>query len=112
MRISEAMRRGCGMKPRQVFGAMFDGDDGACALGAVLTGGREHGGYSAKVLKMKQTIAIPPCQCVDFDAYPVGPRQAHLEDLIIHLNDIDHWKREAIADWIEKDVEGMIPPEE
>lgn len=99
MRLSEAIRLGAMLKP-QGFGSMHPREavesqryclgirviEKSCALGAA-----QDAGYRGDWL----TKTLAPCPgCSD---------GAHwwITTAVMHLNDMHHWTRERIADWVE-----------
>lgn len=96
MQLSEAIRLGAMLKP-QAFTS--DGSQGkSCALRAAgdALGIPE---LMPNVLDYARFYTRYPYLAIE-DAHPVtGMRDARLS-LIYFLNDIDHWTREQIADWV------------
>lgn len=92
MKLSEAIRLGSMLGP-QVFDGLFDGNGGACAIGAAylaigqITGPlRDHFPWASHMTN----------QC------PACPHRGLINGAVVaHLNDHHYWTREAIADWIE-----------
>ena len=60
----------------------------ACALGAAAAAG-----YDLSVCSFPEIRRVCPARCSSV----ILP----LATIIIHLNDVHHWSREAIADWVE-----------
>ncbi len=82
-KLSQAMRLGCLIKPRQVFNRTFDKEDGACAIGAVSACFPDDFGNNIRL----------------GNRFP-GFRNLRCE--IIFRNDGLRQSREEIADWLEK----------
>lgn len=99
---SEAIRLGCLLRPRQITGHRFDGEDGACASGAMFVGG----GLGTEPVAylhwdrwpglMQETVLPEPC-------VSHGARKKLVIGYVVeHLNDSEHhWSRERIASWLE-----------
>jgi Zn finger protein HypA/HybF involved in hydrogenase expression len=100
VRLSEAIRLGS-MLHQQAFGALrilrFDGKTATCVLGAAedAVGQRwslqwpVHPSYEAK--------------CPDCVAKHIHVRaDREMKVTPAHLNDVHHWTRERIADWVEQ----------
>lgn len=86
LKPSEAMRRGAKMRP-QCFGALF-WDGGSCPLAAMWEG------YGNKLLPDKPMEA--------HSAVAEMTRKLGIDPhAITQRNDILHWTREQIADWLE-----------
>ena len=108
MRLSEAIRLGAMLRP-QVSGSLFK-DGGSCVLGAMLEAtGTEYDEdfhlYTAALYarwpwSKEKRFTCPECDWLDWQ----GNKHAHLESVLIHLNNsnfMDHrWTRERIADWV------------
>ena len=99
---SEAVRLGCLLAPRQITGTRFDGDDGACATGAMFLGG----GLGRQPITPAHWVRWPalmgrarhPEPCLTWSS----PHKLILVSFLIdHLNDSHRWSRERIADWLE-----------
>lgn len=100
MRLSEAIRLGATMKP-QFFGFYMGARNNklsTCALGAALDAVGDLWGMAA----LHFSILDVPAQCPQC-TYK-APR---LEQVIAHLNDDHLWTREAIADWLELEIEPL-----
>ena len=112
MKLSEAIRKGCKVRPRQCFGRFLDGDDGACAGGAALIAA----GISPDAIECEAEYAPWPIEAGP--AFPDGvnlltescpaPRcniarsgGVTVRGIAAHLNDTHRWSREQIADWLE-----------
>lgn len=114
--LSEAIRLGCEIKPRQVFKYMFEGKDGACALGAAAAAclSRPLGTNRDHCFSMEDSLLFRACLpvLIQFSSCPLGcetgSRCGYLEDTVIHLNDDHRWTREKIADWIEENFEQPV----
>ena len=102
---SEAIRLGCLLAPVQAFTRAFEGDDLACAVGAMALGlgydgPREYGMgdalpflWTAHPALLTTRLPCPAGIC-DSDGDRASSR-------VWHLNDTHRWTREAIADWLE-----------
>lgn len=135
MKLSEAIREGSKMHPQSDSGWNDRGPDGqvrtctlmAAALAAGLyewydgqfiygihategdysedkrTGERPSKSVMAPAEWMVVTLALelPPCACARFGI------KDEVMPIIWHLNDVHHWSREAVAEWIEI-VENVI----
>lgn len=101
MKLSDAIRLGSMLRPRQVFFEMTRGEDGACALGAA-----EEAGYNTDVLDadMPKHVTCPVCgDNRSFSAFHYNYGAIYMiSSFIIHLNDRHRWTREAIADYLDK----------
>lgn len=128
--FSEAMKAGIAMRPNQAFWRYFRNDINAtCATGAALEAFIERpltdediteSGLRRIVLEAGihihhayiKTEAVPPCGCaapegvLDFKTRTTETRPT-IENLIVHLNNVHKWTREAIADWLEKEEEKL-----
>lgn len=89
MRLSDAIRRGCEIRPLKIVGRFYDEGNGACALGAAMFG------------------ADTPDFCRLSHKHPALFRRvwsygedAPLWQVIADLNDNYDVTREDIADWI------------
>ena len=103
MRLSEAIRLGAMLKPRQAFGAWLDEDGGTCAIGAALDafgalnadGTADEQKWAEAVKCVRPTTFIP-------NACPACFRTSdRVDDTMRHLNNHHRWTREQIADWVE-----------
>ena len=103
--IASLIREGTKLRP-QGFGACWKWSDSeaikSCVLGALLEGdGMKPNGNSTDIHRRIDEILIEfhlnryacPAKCYN-SPVPFG-------DLLIHLNDVEKWSREKIADWIE-----------
>lgn len=117
MKYSEALRAGA-KKGKQLFNESYDGQGGTCAYWAI-----EAGGLSVpptRILAREDVffgqIARCPADCgarVYTDGATTRLLEGYLFQMILHLNNDHHWTREAIADWIEANVEReLIPAQE
>lgn len=104
MKLSEAIRLGSMMTPRQAFNTMHEDQvvDGhlvkaSCAWGAAQDAGY-HGfaAWADFVTDPANLIECPACEQekIRYVAWRI-PR------LVMHLNDHHHWTREHIADYVE-----------
>lgn len=101
LRFSEAIRLGAMLRP-QCFNAMYK-NNGSCALGAA----REAVGASNAasfvtciVWPWTGTLHNCPVGCDANQIYP-GANKSCVTTIVVHLNDVHHWTRERIADWVE-----------
>lgn len=103
LKLSEAIRLGCLISKPVINDHSFvrEGQWYACALGAayLALGGNEntHDTRSSVQMKMRELTRVPvrmPCEHRN--------RPMFLDSAIIHLNDMDLWSREDIADWVAK----------
>jgi hypothetical protein len=129
--FSEAIREGAKLTPLQAFHAFFQ-ENATCAVGAAihasyerplthadvtLSGLREFCWANPQFKYLTKTFVAPPCGCqgeledgcIDGTS---GRREkrAHLNNIIVHLNNHHHWTREKIADWLqgEEDKLGFV----
>jgi hypothetical protein len=98
MKLSEAIRLGS-MMGKQLFGLTRDEDDNSCALGAaelaaILPDGDT---FDSRIRAMTR---IWPVLTADGKC-PYCNRAWNVCDVILCLNDMHHWPREKIADWVE-----------
>lgn len=93
LKLSEAIRIGCALRPVQAFGDLTDGV-GTCALGAALEGIYGYGSVASVYV-----YDSGKRNCRDLDSYLGGDKWRELP-IAIH-NDYDRWPREKIADWLE-----------
>ncbi len=84
LRLSEAIRIGCRMKPKQCFEEAYSVDDGSCAIGAALDGYAELGRTFNRHF-FGIAIGVPNW----------------LISRVIAMNDRRRMSRERIADWLE-----------
>ncbi len=114
MRLSEAIRLGAMLRPRQAFWTLYEPDiDATCALGAAAdaigildtttsnafivraTAPQEWRGVATRL------VDCPVCEG-PFDPPPAfGYRACDVQSAIVHLNNDHRWSRERIADWVE-----------
>jgi hypothetical protein len=87
--LAAAMRRGCALKPLQIVGVLFDGANGACALGAAILGLGENPGTDSYEQHLSYNRVV--------DNYPLLRK---LSSEICDRNNRGE-SRESIADWIE-----------
>ena len=93
--LAEAMRRGCALRPVQIKHALFNGEAGACALGAV------YSGTGDESLTLEQLYRVY-YELADIVTWPVNPDLAYtVIESITYLNDYHGWTREQIADWLD-----------
>lgn len=106
MKLGDTIRAGC-IGTYQIKKRLFDGDGGACALGALSIGMKTYGVPKDYVMLVWASGACPVCD-----------KDMVLEVQIVHLNDDHGWTREAIADWIDatlypvKEEPELIPAQE
>src|SRR6185437_6927138 len=100
--LAEAIRRGCLLRVRQAFGAYEDEAQAVCALGAVAIAINiklEKVNGIIRALRSKfpvlNDLVEMPCEHV------VAIGMVTVLDVIVHLNDSEHWTREHIADWLD-----------
>lgn len=98
--LAGAILDGAKRRPRQLFGAYFEGTGQSDALGAAYegvyrlpvdaTGIRPKGIY--KIFEcLDDSVRRCPAEC---------PKRLLLDSLLIHLNDDHQWSRERIAVWL------------
>ena len=105
MRLSEAIRLGALLRPRQAFGVLYDREtDATCALGAAADAigllNVPFNDYKPwprdqpeRVTWRWSATALVDCPACDWED--------SAQHLIIHLNTEHRWTREQIADWVE-----------
>jgi hypothetical protein len=89
MKLADAIRVGCTLRPRQAFHVLTQGDNGACALGAAIAAG-----YKFAPEDRVSVFVCPECG--------VGRFYHVMTDLVVHLNDVHRWPRENIADYLDQ----------
>ena len=99
--LARAILTGAERRPKQSFGAYFDGAGGSCALGAAYEG----------IYLLPRNVGEATPQRMDRFFHclenvsrrcPAGCRkQIPIGAMIVHLNDDHLWTREQIADWLE-----------
>jgi len=98
MRLNEAIRAGIKLLPKQAFGTWINPiiKDSGCVLAAVHTGlcGKLNGPITFTV--MEETL--PELKSANIMC-PACGATGYLAGIMIHLNDIHTWTREAIAEW-------------
>ncbi|MGH7916824.1 MAG: hypothetical protein ACREQE_05095 [Candidatus Binataceae bacterium] len=90
LELSQAILRGCKLKPRQCFGTYSHGNY-ACVIGAAEAGGFI-GSEAYSFLGSYYSAGCPAC--ADLLGRSFG-------ELLIHLNDSHEWSRERIAHFVE-----------
>lgn len=134
MRISEAMRLGAMMKPQSFngpgilvsYGNGKIGFNTSCALMAAVDGGGipynigprvsteltdgRSGGTSIGIAVPDEWSSLLRKQATCPECLPEILVETTLMQIISHLNDVHHWSREAIADFVEINFE--VPSEE
>lgn len=85
-KLSQAIRLGCKMAPRQCKGSYVDRSGGACAIGAAMIGM----GLDPVAVRSWYELRV---------AFGIKDK---LHGEITHRNDFDGWSREGIANWLEK----------
>ena len=109
MKLSEAIRLGSMMRPKQTFGMFVDIDNNSSyAIGAALEAiGMEANGTFAPTVSyeilfnhftpdmgnIRSKCPIRNC--------PINFDKENIVQLIVHLNDDHRWSRERIADFVE-----------
>jgi hypothetical protein len=93
--VADAIRRGCQLRPRQLFGTVDDGVDGACAMGAALVGGLS-GANAART----SNLLLPGSARLRL-GNPNSSPTLTLMAAVVYLNDERCWTREEIADAVE-----------
>lgn len=86
-KLSDAIRRGCKVRPVQCRGTYFNGRDAACALGAAYEGLDCH--------DYKGRVSLPT-----YLSRRLNMPEAVIAEVIFR-NDFDKQSRESIADWLE-----------
>lgn len=98
MRLSEAIRLGAMTGP-QLFGKENDNNGGTCARGAAAAAIGKRTWYECNEFlrfAYDTRLRCPHPRCYD------DKREYNLASVIAyHLNDMHHWTREQIADWVE-----------
>lgn len=104
--LANAIRKGCKLIPKQCYGYFSEHEqwrtflctkgkvlpDSVCAMGAAMIGGYKiFGKFSAPTMEQGYN-KCPEC------LYNLKETD---NALIPHLNDIHHWTREHIADWLD-----------
>lgn len=107
MKLSEAIRAGCLMKPVQGFGSksIETTQDKVCVLGAAGCGaGMNNDNWGTAFTKLRdefpilnERVAEPP---ESIRLY--SPKDNRLQTCMWILNDAFRWTRERIADWVEQ----------
>jgi len=103
MKLYEAIRLGAMIHPQQGFNQNYTYDEdgnvvASCALGAATTAV----GLEQMALGFQDVLdLLTVCPSMN---HPI-PMIRSIRNTIIHLNDHHHWTREAIADWLEREVE-------
>lgn len=98
--LAEAIRRGCKLRPIQAVGYADDGI-AACAMGAATAGG-----YTFPAC-ITRNLPCPECNYKIIQGpgwerfYKTIQGPGWERFLVIHLNDVHHWTREAIADYLD-----------
>jgi len=112
VKLNEAIRAGCKLRPKQTYSRLFKDKDGGCVIGAVMigTGVADFGSNPANTthiseinydqLKAKipilQEITVPICPHPGCKLERIG---YNLWNTMVHLNNNHKWTREAIAEW-------------
>lgn len=94
-RVAEAMRRGCVLRPKKVKKKFWGGNDGACALGAVIAGAGERvpASFFGAIARL-----FPELNNIVADPLTGFPESVLL--VINELNEDTGFSREEIADWL------------
>lgn len=108
MELSEAIRVGAKLRPRQAFYEWFDKSGGSCVLGAAME--------AVGVARFPDTYAYHG-KCPDSWKWTTREGQCpaceeerdQIQSLLRHLNNDHRWTRERIADWVESE-EAIKPP--
>lgn len=104
MKVSEALRRGIKLVPKQAFRAFFSWKglrlEKACAYGTVYVGALGVPAPRATLPDFKQ-LSLLVDGLEDLVAHPVDGRPVVLKLAMQNLND-SGWGREKIAGWLEK----------
>ena len=101
MTLSEAIRAGAQMRPRQAFYQLYDSaSEGTCALGAAAEAigilDKENSSYTGKAPVEWKPVAKSRQRC------PECRVRDDLQGCIRHLNNVHRWSREHIADWVHR----------
>lgn len=82
------------MTTEQVFGDFGD-QNRTCGIGAAQVAfGDNPGSYElVSILSRQMCITLPCCSSI----------KSNMRDAIIHMNDIEKWPRQKIADWLESE---------
>jgi len=95
MKLSEAIRRGCKVKPVQCHGQYYGAGDAACALGAACSGAGFNIAFDLiTVTLISQWPFLWPVQYI-------GTTALAFAVTIADMNDELHYTREEIADFVE-----------
>lgn len=99
--LSRRMQMGIARRPRQAFGAYYEGTRASCALGAAYEGLYPLPG-DVGPLRPKHMERLFDCLEYSIRRCPAGCRKSvPLAALIVHLNDDHRWTREHIAEWLD-----------
>ena len=98
--LSDAILKGCKMRPKQCFGNYFCGDGRSCVLGAIADGaGRsDTADYLIELFPELRTWVLKDCK--ENSGFYVGYYGRALESVLVTLNDTYKWPREKIAQWL------------
>lgn len=100
LKPSEAFRLGRMVRPRRIEGTFFEGEDGACALGAMAesvgVGGMYALGRSLPGLNKRWLVPCPEGTC-HYRKTPTHDVMA----VVWHLNDLHEWPDARILVWLE-----------
>lgn len=98
MKLSQAIRLGAMLRP-QAFNE-YRSRHGSCAMGAAAEacGVLADSDAAMSTLEKEFDAATPQTACPSVDCYPI---KRDITNLVVHLNDVHHWTRECIADWVE-----------
>ena len=102
--LAAFIRSGASRRPEQAFGDYFKGQRASCALGAA---------YEGLYRLPRQVEGARPTRDLEwfFDCLEGTVRPCPVEGcrkrlvlsaIIVHLNDVHRWSREAIAGWLEQ----------
>ena len=113
MKLSTAIRIGS-MTTKQIKGAVNDGGNGRCAIGAAIDATGNEPGCTAWHSQITTffplaglEVKMPPHEC----SLCTECRYVPVFHVLYHLNDTANWTREAIADWVES-VENALEEKE
>ena len=116
MKLSEAIRIGAKLGPKLVGGIWSEYAEGTCALGAAAERCGLRTKYGGSILKhgdaLNHLCMIFPI-LEEHVKHPKLGLPCRVAGIIVYLNDLEGWSREAIAEWvetIEKSLEPKIDP--
>ncbi len=102
--LAAAIRAGAERRPQQAFGEYFVGSSASCALGAAYEGIYRLAKDMDGKRPTKDLVSFFDCLEGSVRRCPVEGCKKHLllSAMIVHLNDLHEWSREAIAVWLEE----------